>query len=126
MIKVDPSTARWLRDKTNGLKPFWYECSQLPTSMKGKKPKAKRQDVDLVEQSKVIDERPQELGALVAKFQMDGISSDGEILEESDDNNDTDFASKSDSSDSDRSNGLYILDEYINHYHLDFCFLIFP
>ena len=99
MIKVDP-TARWLRDKTNGLKPFWYECSQLPTSMKGKKPKAKRKDVDLVEQSKVIDERPQELGALVAKIQMDGISSDGEILEESDDNNDTDFASKSDSSDS--------------------------
>ena len=50
----------------------------------------------------------------------------GEILEESDDNNDTDFASKSDSSDSDRSNGLYIFDEYINHYPLDFCFLIFP
>ena len=74
MIKVDPSTARWLRDKTNWLKPFWYECSQLPTSMKGKKPKAKRQDVDLAEQSKVIDERPQQLSALIAKIQMDGIS----------------------------------------------------
>ena len=33
---VEPSRAGWLRDETNGLKPFWYECIQLPTSMKGK------------------------------------------------------------------------------------------
>ena len=57
---------------------------------------------------------------------MDDISSDEEVLEGSDDNNDTDFASESESSDSDssassdrfllkinRSNGLYIFDEYI-------------
>ena len=33
---IDPSRAGWLRDETNWLKPFWYECIQLPTSMKGK------------------------------------------------------------------------------------------
>ena len=37
MKKVDPSTAGWLRDKSNRLKPFCYECSRLPTFMKGKR-----------------------------------------------------------------------------------------
>ena len=59
MKKVDPSIAGWLRDETNRLKPFCYECSQLPTSIKGKrKSQAKEKEVDLVQQSKVIDERP--------------------------------------------------------------------
>ena len=101
ITKVDPSRADWLRDETNGLKPFWSECSQLPTSMKGKrKSQAKGKEVDLVKQSKAIDERPQRLSAVVARIQMDHISSDEEELEESD-NNDTDFAIESDSSDSD-------------------------
>ena len=38
---------------------------------------------------------------MVAKFQMDYLSLDAEELEESNDDNDTDFASKSDSSNSD-------------------------
>ena len=37
ITEVDPCRAGWLRDVTNGLKSFWYECSQLPTSMKGKR-----------------------------------------------------------------------------------------
>ena len=53
-------------------------------------------EIDLVKQSKTIDESPQRLNAVVAKIQMDDISSDEEELEESD-NNDTDFASESDS-----------------------------
>ena len=65
-----------------------------------RKSQAKGKEVDLVKQSKAIDERPQRLSAVVAKIQMDDISSDEEELEESD-NNDTDFASESDSSDSD-------------------------
>ena len=64
ITKVGPCRAGWLRDETNGLKPFWYECSQLPTSMKGKrKSQAKGKKVDLVKQSKTIDERPQQLSA---------------------------------------------------------------
>ena len=62
MTKVGPCRAGWLRDETNGLKPFWYECRQLPTSMKGKrKSQGKGKEVDLVKQSKEIDERPQGL-----------------------------------------------------------------
>ena len=67
--------------------------------MKGKrKSQAKRKEVDLVEQSKAIDERPQRLSVVVAKIQMDDISSDEKELEESDDN-DTHLASESDDSD---------------------------
>ena len=96
--KVDPCRAGWLRDETNGLKPFWYECRQLQTFMKVKrKSQAKGKEVDLVKQSKAIDERPQQLCAVVAKIHMDDISLDKEELEESD-NNDTDFASEIDSS----------------------------
>ena len=41
--KVDPCRAGWLRDETNGLKPFWYESRQLQTFMKVKrKSQAKR------------------------------------------------------------------------------------
>ena len=55
--KVDPCRAGWLRDETNGLKPFWYECRQLQTFMKVKrKSQAKGKEVDLVKQSKAIDE----------------------------------------------------------------------
>ena len=98
MTKVDPSRDGWLRDETNGLKPFWYECSQLPTSMKGKrKSQAKGKEVDLVEHGKAIDERPQRLSAVVAKIQMDDISSDEEVLERSDNNHDSDCANESDS-----------------------------
>ena len=98
-MKVDPCRAGWLRDETNGLKLFQYECSQLPTSMKGKrKSQAKRKEVDLVEQSKEIDERPQRLNVVVAKIRMNDISSDEKELEESDDN-DTHLASESDDSD---------------------------
>ena len=69
--------------------------------MKGKrKSQAKGKEVDLVEQSKVIDERPQRFSAAVAKIQMDDASSDEEESEESD-NDDTDLKSKSDNSDSD-------------------------
>ena len=93
--KVDPCRAGWLRDETNGLKPFWYECRQLPSSMKEKrKSQAKGKEVDLVKQSTATDERPQRLSAVVAKIQMNDISPDEEELEESD-NNDTDFASES-------------------------------
>ena len=65
-----------------------------------RKSQAKGKEVDLVKQSKAIDERPQRLSAVVAKVQMDDISSNEEELEESD-NNDTDFPSESDSSDPD-------------------------
>ena len=69
--------------------------------LKGKrKPQAKGREVDIVEQSKAIDERPQGLSDVVAKIQMDDIPSDEEELDESDDN-DTDFASESDRSGSD-------------------------
>ena len=64
-----------------------------------RKSQAKGKEVDLVKQSKAIDERPQRLSTVVAKIQMDDISSDEEELEESD-NNDSEFASESDSSDS--------------------------
>ena len=98
ITKEDPCRAGWLRDETNGLKPFWYECRQLPSSMKEKrKSQAKGKEVDLVKQSTATDERPQRLSAVVAKIQMNDISPDEEELEESD-NNDTDFASESDSS----------------------------
>ena len=66
-----------------------------------RKSHSKGKEVDLVEQSKATDERSQWLSAVVAKTQMDYISSDKEVLEENDDNNDTDFATESDSSDSD-------------------------
>ena len=57
ITKVDLCRAGWLIDEMNGLKPLWYECSQLPTSMKGKrKSQAKGKEVDLVEQSKTIGE----------------------------------------------------------------------
>ena len=88
------------------LKPFWYEyewyeCSQLPSSMKWRrKSQAKGREVDLIEQSKAIDERTRQLNAVVANIQMDDISSDEEELEESDDN-ETEFASERDSSDFD-------------------------
>ena len=95
MKKLDPSRDGWCKDETNGLRRFWYECSQLPTPMKEKrKSQAKRKEVDLAEQSKAIDERPQGLSAMVAKIQMDDISPDEELLERSDDNNDIDFASE--------------------------------
>ena len=69
--------------------------------MKGKrKSQAMGKEADLGKQSKAVDESPQLLSTVVAKIQMDDISSDEEELEESD-NNDTDFASESDSSDSD-------------------------
>ena len=98
ITKVDSCRTGWLRDETNQLKPFQYKCRQLPTSMKGKrKPQTKRKEVDLVKQSKAIDERSEQLSAVVAKIQMEDILSDEEELEESD-NNDTDFASESDSS----------------------------
>ena len=64
-----------------------------------RKSQAKGKEVDLVKQSKVIDERPQRLSAVVAKIRLDDKWLDEEELEESD-NNDTDFASDSDSSDS--------------------------
>ena len=60
----------------------------------------KGKEADLVEQRNVVDERPQRLGAVVAKIQMDDISSDEQELEDSDHCNDNDFASKSQSSDS--------------------------
>ena len=66
----------WLREETNGLKPFWYEYSQLATSMKGnRKSQAKGKEADLVKQSKA---RPQQLGAVAAKIQMDNIASEKE------------------------------------------------
>ena len=100
ITKVDSCRTGWLRDETNQLKPFQYKCRQLPTSMKGKrKSQTKRKEVDLVKQSKAIDERSEQLSAVVAKIQMEDILSDEEELEESD-NNDTDFASESNSSDS--------------------------
>ena len=127
MKKLDPSRDGWCKDETNGLRRFWYECSQLPTPMKEKrKSQAKRKEVDLVEQSKAIDERPQGLSAMVAKIQMDDISPDEELLEGSDDNNDIYFASEGESSGSDSSensdrfllkinrlSGFCIFDEYI-------------
>ena len=72
---------------------------QPATNFHEKKSQAKQEEVDLVEQSKAIDERPQRLSALVAKIQMDDISSEEEELEKSD-NSDTTFASKSVNSDS--------------------------
>ena len=69
MKKVDSSIVDWLRVETNRLKSFCYECSQLPTFMKGKrKSQEKEKEVDLVEQNKVIDERPQRFSAVVAKI----------------------------------------------------------
>ena len=67
---------------------------------------------------------------------MIDILSDEELLEESDDKNDTDFASEKNSSDSDsldrfllkinRSNGLYIFGEYIKPLSFKFCFSYLP
>ena len=102
--KVEPSRTAWLRDETIKTILVWiwmYECSQPPSSMKWKrKSQAKGREVDLIEQSKAIDERTRQLNAVVAKIQMDDISSDEEELEESDDN-ETKFASESDGSDFD-------------------------
>ena len=59
LTKVDHCRAGWLREtnEINGLKPFWYECRQLPTSMKRKrKSQAKGKRVDLVKQSRAIHE----------------------------------------------------------------------
>ena len=72
---------------------------QPATNFHEKKSQAKQKEVDLVEQSKTIDERSQRLSALVAKIQMDDISSEEEELEKSD-NSDTTFAIKSVNSDS--------------------------
>ena len=47
--------------------------------MKGnRKSQAKGKEVDLVKQSKAIDGRPQQLGAVAAKIQMDNIASEKE------------------------------------------------
>ena len=119
MKKVDLSRDGWFRDETDGLK------LQGHSDMKEKrKSQAKGKEIDLVEQREAIDERPQGLSAMVAKIQMDDISSDEEVLERSDDNNDNDFANESESSDPDssdsssrfllkinRSNGLCVFDE---------------
>ena len=63
-----------------------------------RKSQTKGKEVDLVKQSKTINERPQQLSAIVANIQMCDISSDEE---EESDNNGTEFARESDSSDSD-------------------------
>ena len=63
-----------------------------------RKSQTKGKEVDLVKQSKTINERPQQLSAIVANIQMYDISSDEE---EESDNNGTEFARESDSSDSD-------------------------
>ena len=55
-----------------------------------RKSQAKGKEVDLVKQSREIDERPHRLSAVVKKIQMGDISTDEKELEESD-NNDTDF-----------------------------------
>ena len=65
-----------------------------------RKSQAKKKELNLVEQSRTTEERPQQLSAMVEKIQMEDISSEGKELEESDDN-DTDFATQSDSSDAD-------------------------
>ena len=94
----NPCRHGWLIDET---KTFWYEYSQLPTSMKGKrKSQTKGKETDLVEQSKAIDERPQQLSAVVTKIQIEDITLDEEELEEGDNNNDTKFENESDMSDS--------------------------
>ena len=51
-------------------------------------------EVNLVKQSRAIDETPQQFTAVAAKLQMDDLLLDEEELEESD-NNDKDFASES-------------------------------
>ena len=63
-----------------------------------RKSQTKGKEVDLVKQNKTINERPQQLSAIVANIQMCDISSDEE---EESDNNGTEFARESDSSDSD-------------------------
>ena len=63
-----------------------------------RKSQTKGKEVDLVKQSKTINERPQQLSAIVANIQMCDISSDEE---EESDKNGTEFARESDSSDSD-------------------------
>ena len=63
-----------------------------------RKSQTKGKEVDLVKQNKTINERPQQLSAIVANIQMYDISSDEE---EESDNNGTEFARESDSSDSD-------------------------
>ena len=63
-----------------------------------RKSQTKGKEGDLVKQNKTINERPQQLSAIVANIQMCDISSDEE---EESDNNGTEFARESDSSDSD-------------------------
>ena len=63
-----------------------------------RKSQTKGKEVDLVKQNKTINERPQQLSAIVPNIQMCDISSDEE---EESDNNGTEFARESDSSDSD-------------------------
>ena len=67
----------WLVKRRNQwVKAIWYEYSQVPTSMKGnRKSQAKGKEADLVKQSKA---RPQQLGAVAAKIQMDNIASEKE------------------------------------------------
>ena len=72
---------------------------QLPSKEKGNHRQREKKQIQL-NKEKAIDERPQRLSAVVAKIQMDDISSGAEELEEND-NNDTDFSSESDSSDPD-------------------------
>ena len=62
-----------------------------------RKSQTKGKEVDLVKQNKTINERPQQLSAIVANIQMCDISSDED---EESDNNGTEFARESDSSDS--------------------------
>ena len=67
ITKVDPCRARWLRDETNGLKPFWYECSRLPASIKGKrKSQAKGKKQIYLDKAR----RSMELSAVVAKTKL--------------------------------------------------------
>ena len=68
--------------------------------MKGRRKIIGKGKIDLVEQSKAIDERPQRLKAVVKKIQVDDISSDKKELQDSG-NNDTNFTSEKDSLDSD-------------------------
>ena len=92
----------------------------------------RKKKINKSQNRKAIDERLLRLSAVVAKIQMDDISSDEEVLEGSDNNNDTDCANESDSSNSDSSdrfilkinrfNGLYIFDEYIKPLYFKFCF----
>ena len=105
---------------------------QPATNFHERKKKITGKEKKIVKQSKAIDERLKRLSTVVAKIQMDDISSDEEELEESD-NNDTDFANESDSSISDFYSRQivamvykYLMNTFINHYPLNFAFLSFP